>query len=384
MKKIIAILAVIALMTAMMIAVSAAGEPTIVVNPATVENGQVKVEISIKNNPGITNGKARFTYDSALTLKDIETHPAIMGVPNIEKDLISFSSTGVQGDVVLFTLIFDVAANADCGDYNVTVTFDKLKAGNADLTDAVVVEDGVATVAHNYVKTGETTGVCGAPNTITWTCTDCGDSYDETVGYGAHVNVVHVEAVAPGCHMTGNIEHWYCTECGLVWQDAALTQITNHMNVILPATGGEVVHVGAKDPTCTENGNIEHWYCETCEQVWQDAALTQLTNHKNVIIGALGHDVSEEYACDETGHWHKCSRCDYVTAVEAHVMEDVVITEPGKYTEGLKIQVCSICGWTDNKDIIIPPTGDTANILAAVIGAFSSVAAAAYVTMKRK
>ena len=98
--------------------------------------------------------------------------------------------------------------------------------------------------------------------------------------------LVHMDAVAPGCHYTGIVEHWICYECEGVWTDEALTQVSNIKNVVLPAVGGDLVHVEAKDPTCYENGNIEHWYCETCEQVWQDEALTQLTNHKNVIIGS--------------------------------------------------------------------------------------------------
>ena len=97
-------------------------------------------------------------------------------------------------------------------------------------------------------------------------------------------NIVHVEAVAPTCTTNGNVEYWYCAECGQVWTNEALTQLSNIKNVILPATGGKVVHVPAKAPTATENGNIEHWYCEDCETVWQDAALTQITNHKNVIL----------------------------------------------------------------------------------------------------
>jgi len=113
-----------------------------------------------------------------------------------------------------------------------------------------------------------------------------------------HENLVHQAATEPGCHMTGNIEHWHCPDCELVWQDEALTQVTNHLNVILPALGGDVVHVEAKEPTETAEGNIEHWYCETCLQVWQDEALTQLTNHKNVILPVIGTEVPSDPEAD--------------------------------------------------------------------------------------
>ena len=107
--------------------------------------------------------------------------------------------------------------------------------------------------------------------------------------------VVAHEAIAPGCHYDGQIAYWYCAECDQFWQDEALTQITNVKNVVLPATGSDKLqHVEAKAATATENGNIEYWFCPDCEQYWQDAALTQLTNSKNVIIAATGAEQPEQ------------------------------------------------------------------------------------------
>jgi len=99
-----------------------------------------------------------------------------------------------------------------------------------------------------------------------------------------------MDAVEPGCHYVGNVEYWYCSYCGATWTDEALTQVSNQKSIIIPALGGDVIHVEAKEPTATENGNIEYWYCEKCEQFWQDEALTQLTNSKNVVIAALGEE----------------------------------------------------------------------------------------------
>jgi len=163
-----------------------------------------------------------------------------------------------------------------------------------------------------------------------WTCADC-EGYWTDAACTEITNaksvilpatgsdkLVHVEAVEPACHYEGNIEYWICYECEQVWANEALTQLTNIKNVILPALGGEVVHVEAKAATCYEDGNIEHWYCEDCEQVWQDEALTQLTNRKNVVLGAGHGDIIHEEAvtpsCYEEGqmeHWY-CSVCDTV------------------------------------------------------------------------
>ena len=103
-------------------------------------------------------------------------------------------------------------------------------------------------------------------------------------------DVIHVDAVAPTCQSEGNIEYWFCPECEIFWADEALTQLTNSKNVVLPAIGSEnVEHVEAVAPNCYAEGNIEYWFCPDCEKYWQDEALTQLTNHQNVKLGATGH-----------------------------------------------------------------------------------------------
>ena len=52
-------------------------------------------------------------------------------------------------------------------------------------------------------------------------------------------------------------------------------------------------YVPAKDPTCTELGNVEYWICYECEQVWANEALTQLTNFMNVKLGYAEHNYSD-------------------------------------------------------------------------------------------
>ncbi len=136
-----------------------------------------------------------------------------------------------------------------------------------------------------------------------WTneaCTQLTNSKNIILPMIGHANKIHFDAVEPGCHYLGNVEYWFCPDCEGFWTDEALTQVTNSKSVILPEAGGEVIHVEAKAPTATENGNIEYWYCEECEQVWQDEARTQLTNFKNVILPATG-ETAEEPDAPEAG-----------------------------------------------------------------------------------
>ena len=156
--------------------------------------------------------------------------------------------------------------------------------------------------------------------------------------------LVHMDAVAPACHFNGRSEYWICYTCEKVWADEALTQLTNIKNVVLPAVGGDLVHVEAKDPTCNELGNIEYWYCETCEQVWQDEARTQLTNFMNVKLGTIDHEYF--YACDA-----HCMNCGELTNEDAaHTIKHVDAVEATCQSMGnLEYWYCEICGnvWTD-------------------------------------
>ncbi|MBQ6849376.1 MAG: hypothetical protein IJN76_04900 [Clostridia bacterium] len=138
---------------------------------------------------------------------------------------------------------------------------------------------------------------CGAtreaPHSYTYvcdaTCAICGELTNPNAAH----KVGKVDAHEAECHRDGNVEYWTCSYCGAVWTDEAMTEVSNHKNIVIPALGGEIKHVEAKAPTATENGNIEYWYCEECEQFWADEALTQLTNSKNVIIAALGEEPVE-------------------------------------------------------------------------------------------
>ena len=218
--------------------------------------------------------------------------------------------------------------------------------------------------------------------------------------------VAHIEAVAPGCHYNGNIEYWVCYECEQVWQDEALTQLTNSKNVILPAIGGEVEHVEAKDPTCSSEGNIEYWFCAQCEQYWQDEALTQLTNSKNVKIGLADHNIvhfdAVEPGCHYIGnieYWF-CTECEIFWADEALTKitnsKSVILPMLGgdvahieanapacHYNGNIEYWYCAECEqfWqdealtqiTNSKNVILPALESTATYVPAVDATCESV-----------
>ncbi len=111
---------------------------------------------------------------------------------------------------------------------------------------------------------------CAEGSTITFTS-------DEELSSTVPVrhDLIHFEAVAPGCHSNGNVEYWYCSKCEGFWTDAACTQETNSEDVILSATGSDyVTYMPETESTTTEAGNYEYWYCSACDKYFADGACT--------------------------------------------------------------------------------------------------------------
>ena len=77
------------------------------------------------------------------------------------------------------------------------------------------------------------------------------------------------------CTTSGSKSH-HCERCG------AKGNITE-----IPATGHDLTKTEAKEPTCTEDGNIEYWYCENCKKYFSDANATEEIT--DVVIPATGH-----------------------------------------------------------------------------------------------
>jgi len=89
------------------------------------------------------------------------------------------------------------------------------------------------------------------------------------------------------CTTDGNIAYYKCTRenCGMLFSDSeGKNEITT---VKVPATGHKLQKVAAVKPTCTVNGNVEHYKCTVCNTLFSDAAgKTAITD---VTVKATGH-----------------------------------------------------------------------------------------------
>ena len=71
-----------------------------------------------------------------------------------------------------------------------------------------------------------------------------------------------------------------------------------------------MIHVAAKAPTCDEIGNIEYWYCADCGQAWLDELCHLNTNLKAVILPMVDHVYDNDYDAD-------CNACGAIREVAA-------------------------------------------------------------------
>lgn len=80
-----------------------------------------------------------------------------------------------------------------------------------------------------------------------------------------------------------------------------------------------MVHTPKKDATCTEDGNIEYWYCKNCDMYFSDENATEELS--DVVIPATGHHYVNGY-CTKCGHRDPDYRPDPISYYNIYV-EDV-------------------------------------------------------------
>ncbi len=192
---------------------------------------------------------------------------------------------------------------------------DGFAAGDAvaALRFTVNAEDAELTVAHQ-----ETDAALNGTHT---------ETLPVTAEASTHLNATHVKKVDATCVSEGNIEYWYCADCGKYFRDAACTrEIANGQTGTVSKVKPHVdtrglTEVKAAAATCTDDGyKMEHWYCELCgkrfsfdEDEW---TLTEL-DADEVVIPALGGEHlrtvrdSKPATTEENGYTGDiyCSRC---------------------------------------------------------------------------
>ncbi len=221
-------------------------------------------------------------------------------------------------------------------------------------------------------------------------CTKCSYSTSVPRPLKEHTYDSGVVSVEPGCTTNGTMLYT-CTVCSATRGDT------------IAPTGHSFVAFDAKEPTCSEEGNIAHKHCERCAKCFANDALENAPDSaaltdEQVKLAKLPHTPGAEADCtndqlctvcfevitEKLGHTEKieyitseatCTQAgDYVKRVTCTVCNTVISTEslngtvPHVYTEketaptcteeGYVTYTCSVCG-DSYKAVTEPEKGHT-------------------------
>lgn len=178
-------------------------------------------------------------------------------------------------------------------------------------------------------------------NGYQYRCIVTGDA-DKATSTPAVLTVQHdlkkTEAKDATCTADGNIPYWYCESCGKYFSDENATAEITLTETVVPAAGhGETELKNQKDATCTEAGYTGDKACAVCGEILE----------KGETIPKLAHDYKDG----------KCTVCGAIDSTFKPVITDganstwqkgtkigLAFTSNAAYEDFLKVQV-------DGKDL---------------------------------
>ena len=132
-----------------------------------------------------------------------------------------------------------------------------------------------------------------------WVCSGCKQKFSDAEGKikidapkvieATGHKIVPVRGNPATCTDKGVKDHYECarTGCGALFEDEAGTKPLTDKDVEISATGHDLEHVAAKEPTKTATGNIEYWHCKRCDKYFSDNDATAEIRKEDTVIPQL-------------------------------------------------------------------------------------------------
>lgn len=191
------------------------------------------------------------------------------------------------------------------GDFDKSVTWN-VYYNSSD--DTKISQDGVLTVGIDETATKigvEATSKGGYLREIPVTIID-----------HTHITTL-VPATPKTCTTDGNIEHYKCNVCGDLFEDAGAVKSLTEEQVKIPAGHEYGDLVPKQEPTCTQTGMQAHYKCSVCNKYFDESKTEKNVEELTIPVNQNAHDFGAWIAevpatCKDTGvKAHKdCNRCN--------------------------------------------------------------------------
>lgn len=253
----------------------------------------------------------------------------------------------------------------DCGKY-----FSDEGAQNEVAKENIIVKAG-----HSLYYVQEQEAVCGETgNSAYWKCSECGKIFRDSQG---SIELTEEDTSVAGEHLWSEwetLDDIHMRECGLcgeivygdhTYDSEGVCTVCGYKEGETTTHVHDLIHFERVEANCYNNGNIEYWYCKTCNRYYSDAEAKFCIDKEDIYIEA-SHLFSEEWKRDEIYHWHE-TICEhqYIADKGEHVLVDglcTICSARPQGTTGLEYQLNQygtgyvVVGIGDSvdSDIIIP------------------------------
>ena len=230
---------------------------------------------------------------------------------------------------------------------------------------SVLADDPAALVAFVQNNIDGIAGELGVRGTYTYGLANSGGEVLIFLSACPHTDLTRVGAKAPTCTENGNVEYYVCT-CGSLFSDSKGENMIfskDSLTVVSPGHDWSVKHKDA------EHLRSEPETCAERDTYWYDCAECGITSATLYFSGDRTGDHSRgtEMGHDLNSHWTRCLYCD-----EKHYDED------NHTLDGL---TCTVCGYVVLGEIgeTLEDLGENADVGKIVL--WSVIAAAALVVL---
>lgn len=135
------------------------------------------------------------------------------------------------------------------------------------------------------------------------------------------INHMHTTTLVPAtpktCTTDGNIEHYKCNVCGDLFADAGAVNQLTEGQVKIPAGHEYGDLVPKQEPTCTQTGMQAHYKCSVCNKYFDESKTEKTVDELTIPINPNAHNFGawiEEVpaTCKDTGvkAHEDCNRCN--------------------------------------------------------------------------